>query len=132
MANHKILIADKSSVTINMFSTVLKNIGLPWPAQATTGQLAIKEFKNQRIDVAFIDFALPDMHGIDVLLELKEIREDAFVVMLCTDASEENIHSAIEANADGFLVKPFQPYSVIRLIHKYETQKLNKPNKNGK
>ena len=126
MANHKILIADKSSVTINMFSTVIKNIGLPWPIQATTGQLAIKEFKASKIDISCIDFALPDMHGLDVLQELKGIRSDAFIVMLCTDASEDNIQSAIQAKANGFLVKPFQPYSVIRLIHKYETQSLNK------
>ena len=44
MANHKILIADRNSLTINMFSTVIQNIGLPWPIQATSGQLAIKEF----------------------------------------------------------------------------------------
>lgn len=129
MAEHKILIADRNSLTVNMFSAVIKNIGLPWPIQATTGQQAIREFKAQKIDIAFIDFALPDVHGIDVLTEMKTIRADAFIVMLCTDASETNIQSAIQAKATGFLIKPFQPYSVIRLIHKYETLVFNKSNK---
>lgn len=129
MANHKILIADRNALTMNMFSTVIQNIGLPWPIQATTGQLAIKEFKAQKIDISFVDFSLPDMHGLEVLKELKALKEDAFIVMLCTDASEDNIQSAIQAKASGFLIKPFQPYSVIRLIHKYETSLFNKANK---
>jgi len=88
MAEHKILIADRNSLTVNMFSAVIKNIGLPWPIQATTGQQAIKQFKEQIIDIAFIDFMLPDMYGIDVLTEMKTIRADAFIVILCTEASE--------------------------------------------
>jgi two-component system chemotaxis response regulator CheY len=126
MANHKILIADHNSITLNMFSTVIQNIGIPRPVQATSGQLAIKEFKAQKIDISFIDFSLPDMSGLDVLREFKEIRKDAFVVMLCLEASEENIQAAIQAKVNGFLIKPFQPYSVIKLIHKYETQLVNK------
>ena len=126
MAEHKILIADRNSLTVNMFSAVIKNIGLPWPIQATTGQQAIKQFKEQIIDIAFIDFMLPDMYGIDVLTEMKTIRADAFIVILCTEASETNIQAAIQAKASGFLIKPFQPYSVIKLIHKYETIRFNK------
>ena len=126
MANHKILIADHNSLTLNMFSTVIQNIGLPRPVQATSGQVAIKEFKTQKIDVSFIDFSLPDISGLDVLNEMKEIRKDAFVVMLCLEASEENIQAAMQVKVNGFLVKPFQPYSVIKLIHKYETILLGK------
>ena len=126
MANHKILIADRNSITLNMFSTVIQNIGLPRPIQATSSQAALKEFKTQKIDISFIDFSLPDMSGLDVLREIKEIKKEAFVVMLCLEASEENIQAAIQAKANGFLIKPFQPYSVIKLIHKYETQSISK------
>jgi two-component system, OmpR family, response regulator RegX3 len=59
------------------------------------------------VDVAFVDWGLPDMEGVDVIKEIREkLKLDVPIVMLTSRNSEEDIVQGLTAGADDYLIKP--------------------------
>jgi diguanylate cyclase (GGDEF)-like protein len=62
-------------------------------------------------DVAIFDWMMPVKAGVDVCRELrKQVREPRpYVMMLTAKGSAENIVAGLDAGADDYLLKPFDP-----------------------
>ena len=62
-------------------------------------------------DVAILDWMMPVKAGVDVCRELrKQVREPRpYVMMLTAKGSSENIVMGLDAGADDYLLKPFDP-----------------------
>ena len=62
-------------------------------------------------DVAIFDWMMPVKAGVDVCRELrKQVREPRpYVMMLTAKGSSENIVAGLDAGADDYLLKPFDP-----------------------
>jgi two-component system, OmpR family, response regulator RegX3 len=59
------------------------------------------------VDVAFIDWGLPDMEGIDVIKNIREqLKLELPIVMVTSRNSEEDIVEGLSAGADDYLIKP--------------------------
>jgi DNA-binding NarL/FixJ family response regulator len=59
----------------------------------------------ERVDVAVVDYWLPDGTGVEATEVLRAHRPDAAVVFLSADDSDEVMLAALEAGASGYLVK---------------------------
>jgi DNA-binding NarL/FixJ family response regulator len=59
----------------------------------------------ERVDVAVVDYWLPDGTGVEATEALRAHRPDAAVVFLSADDSDEVMLAALEAGASGYLVK---------------------------
>jgi len=57
------------------------------------------------VDVAIVDYWLPDGTGVDAVAALRAHWPDAVVVFLSVDDSDELMLAALEAGASGYLVK---------------------------
>ncbi|NJC70494.1 response regulator transcription factor [Planosporangium thailandense] len=57
------------------------------------------------VDVAVVDYWLPDGTGVDATLALRERWPEIAVVFLSADDSDESMLAALEAGASGYLVK---------------------------
>ena len=66
---------------------------------------AIVVARDQPVDVAIVDFRLPDGTGADAAVRVREHRPDAAVVFLSADDSDQAMLAAVEAGASGYLVK---------------------------
>src|ERR1700739_4013556 len=89
-------------------------------AEASTGQEAIKEFRNHPPAVTLMDVRIPDMGGIDALLAIRTEFADARVIMLTTFEGDAEIHRALQAGARGYLLKTMprkQLLEMIRRVH---------------
>jgi two-component system chemotaxis response regulator CheY len=90
-------------------------------AEAEDGQIALDKLKTGDFDIAFVDWNMPNMTGIDFVKEArKHLRmegEDAIpMVMVTSEKTIGKIQEALdEAGADGFISKPF---TVPELQHK--------------
>jgi DNA-binding NarL/FixJ family response regulator len=74
-----------------------------------TGEEAVREIPGVRPDVVLMDIFLPRMSGIECTARLKSLLPDTQIVMLTAMADEELIFLALEAGADGYLLKRTKP-----------------------
>ena len=57
------------------------------------------------LDIALVDIGLPDVSGIDVIRELKALCPECNVLVITTFGDEKTVTAALEAGADGYLLK---------------------------
>ena len=89
-------------------------------AQASTGREAIEQYRRHRPDVTLMDVRLPDMSGIDALIEIRAEFPDARVLMLTTFEGDAEIARALAAGARGYLLKTMPPDELaesVRHVH---------------
>ncbi|HEX4500422.1 MAG TPA: response regulator transcription factor [Scandinavium sp.] len=69
----------------------------------------------QRPDIALVllDMMLPDINGLQVLIQLQKLRPELPVVMLTGMGSESDVVVGLEMGADDYIGKPFNPRIVV-------------------
>ncbi|MGA8892517.1 MAG: response regulator transcription factor [Anaeromyxobacteraceae bacterium] len=73
-----------------------------------TGARAEEVVHGARIDVAVLDWVLPDLEGIDVLKHWRDSGENFPVILLTGKSETEAKVVALRAGADDYLTKPFE------------------------
>jgi signal transduction histidine kinase len=83
---------------------------------ATCGREGIEYARTHAIDAAVLDIKMPDLSGVDVLRELKEIDPDIECVMLTGYETIETARAAVRYGAADYLNKPFDVFSVREVL----------------
>jgi DNA-binding NarL/FixJ family response regulator len=96
-------------------------------AEASTGQEAIQGFREHRPDVTLMDVRMPDMGGIDALLAIRMEFADARVIMLTTFEGDAEIQRALEAGAQGYMLKSMPRKQLVDIIRKVHAGKKHIP-----
>ncbi|HLV57838.1 MAG TPA: response regulator transcription factor [Natronosporangium sp.] len=81
---------------------------------AQAGQAAAEE----PLDVALIDFRLPDGTGAEAATRIREHQPDAAVVFLSADDSEPAMIAAVEAGASGYLIKTAETGEILEAVQR--------------
>ncbi|MDX1674452.1 MAG: sigma-54 dependent transcriptional regulator [Longimicrobiales bacterium] len=76
--------------------------------RAATGARALDHYGAERPDLVLLDLQLPDMNGLPVLRRLRELDEDARVIMLTGHGDIETAVEAMRLGAANFLTKPIE------------------------
>ena len=79
--------------------------GLELIGQAEDGLEAIKLAKTLNADVILMDIGLPKMDGIEATKKIKESGVDSSILMLTSRDSEDDVYAALQAGADGYIMK---------------------------
>jgi DNA-binding NarL/FixJ family response regulator len=74
-------------------------------AQFADGESAIRDIPDLAPDMVLIDLGLPDMSGIEVIRQLKASVPDCDILVVTIFGDERTITSALEAGANGYLLK---------------------------
>jgi two-component system, NarL family, response regulator len=79
-------------------------------AQTGTGEEAVALYQQHKPDITLMDLRLPGMSGVDAIHAIRSKNAKARIVVLTTYEGDEDIHQALEAGAQGYLIKgmPFQ------------------------
>ena len=83
---------------------------------ATCGREGIEYARAHAVDAAVLDIKMPDLSGVDVLRELKEIDPDIECVMLTGYETIETARAAVRYGAADYLNKPFDVFSVREVL----------------
>jgi DNA-binding NarL/FixJ family response regulator len=89
-------------------------------ASASTGGEGILRHRELKPDVTLLDLRLPDRSGIDVMLDIRAESPDARIILLTMFAGDVEIQRALQAGAQGYLLKSMPPAQIvetIRLVH---------------
>jgi two-component system NarL family response regulator len=73
--------------------------------EAGDGVEALALIKDQSPDVVLLDLRMPQMDGLDVLMEVDRSKLACKVIIMTTFDSEEDVNRAMKAGARGYLLK---------------------------
>ena len=122
MDEDKILIIDDEEALAQFIKKILTGLGTtenPITIQvANTGQDGINIAGDLRPDVVLLDIKLPDISGIDVLSQLKQMDQDVQVIMMTGFASLETAVAAVREGAYDYINKPFDSAEQLKTIVK--------------
>ena len=104
---YKILLVDDDLDCLDAVDQLLRREGYE-TLRTDEGRSAIETVMGTKIDLAIVDFDLPDIDGFQVLYELKRVRRDLPVIIMTARSSKEMRLAALEAGAYCFIPKPFK------------------------
>ena len=108
-ADMKILIVDDFSTMRRIVRNLLKEIGYANADEAEDGQVALKMLRAGNFDFVVSDLNMPNMDGFELLRQIRaDPKLNALPVLLVTaEARKEDIVTAAQIGASGYIVKPF-------------------------
>jgi DNA-binding NarL/FixJ family response regulator len=102
----RIVIVDDDPASRKMMVWALKaDPDFVVAAEFAEGAAAVAAMRNLLPDVVLIDLGLPDICGIKVIEKIKQISHECDILVVTGLADERSITSALEAGADGYLLK---------------------------
>ncbi len=107
----KILIAEDDSASRAMLAGALKKWGHE-PIEAEDGEAAWRVLQQPDAPLlAILDWIMPGMDGLDVLRRVRSIETDrpTYILLLTGKQGKGNIVTGLEAGADDYVTKPFDP-----------------------
>lgn len=85
-------------------------------ASVGSGSEALSVMRNASVDTVLLDIRLPDTNGIDLCRVIKQEYPRVKVLLLTSFAENELILAAMEAGADGYLLKVNHARRIIEAI----------------
>lgn len=101
----KILVVDDDETIRTTMKAILQDEGYAVDL-AGTGKEAIQKTTEKNYNVALLDIRLPDMEGVELLKLLKDGVPRTRKIMVTGYPSMQNAISALNKNADAYLLKP--------------------------
>jgi len=118
MAEPRILIVDDDPDILDVLEITLSEENYEI-LKAHDGEEALRVIKSKPLDLVLVDYNMPKMNGKQVCMEVKK---DVLlgllpIIMLTGRGDVEDKVGGIEAGADDYIVKPFEPKELLARIH---------------
>jgi len=84
--------------------------------EAATGVEAIHVIRRANPDVVLLDVNMPGMNGVDVIHELNRGGNKYKIIMLTISKNDDDLFGAINAGAEGYLLKNAEPDELRKAI----------------
>ena len=114
-----VLIVDDSMMTRMAAKNCLANLGITSVLEASDGVEAITVIKGRPIDIVFSDWNMPNMSGLELLVEVRKLSAEMPFVMITTEGSKRKVMEAIQNGASDYLAKPFTPATLEEKLKKW-------------
>ncbi len=112
MAGERILVVDDEPQIVRLYSLTLEREGYRVRG-LTGGQAALAVLRVETFDLLLIDLRMPDLDGLTVLHQAREIDPNLAVVVITGYAVPDPLIQALRAGVQGFLFKPFGPEELV-------------------
>lgn len=84
--------------------------------EAASGGEGIALARRLQPDMILLDLNMKDMNGVEVLKAIKDEGLDARVIMLTVSDQAEDLMAALQAGADGYLLKDMEPEDLMQQL----------------
>ena len=103
----RVLLVDDSAIIRNFLKHVLGNAGYVC-SEAENGRIGLELALADPPDLMVVDWAMPEMDGIELIRKLRETRAGRaiYILLLTGMDQDEKLVEAFAAGADDFLAKP--------------------------
>jgi len=100
-----LLVDDHPLVRAGIRRVLETRAGLTVVGEAPNGLEALRLIEASRPDVVVLDLAMPELDGLELLQRLRDRSGSLRILVLTMHAQREYIRRAIQAGADGYLLK---------------------------
>jgi len=111
-----VMIVDDSLFMRKMLRDLLEKEGYQVVAEASDGVEAVASYQELRPNLTTLDIVMPNKTGIEALQEIIACSPAARVVMCSAVGQESLVAAAAQAGARAFILKPFNPELVVRIL----------------
>ncbi|MEJ2183400.1 MAG: response regulator [Nitrospirota bacterium] len=115
-----ILIVDDSASMRQLMAFTLQDAGYG-VLEAADGMDAVQKAREASVDLVITDLHMPEMDGFGLIEALKGLPEYRYkpIIMLTTESAESKKHQGKLLGASGWIVKPFTPEQLVRVVEKF-------------
>lgn len=114
----KVLMADDHALFRAGLRALLTELaGVHVVAEAADGATAVQQAIQEQPDLVFIDIAMPVMNGLVATAQIKAACPATRVIVLSMHLNEDYIRRALNAGADGYMVKDAAPAELELAVH---------------
>ncbi|WP_261166083.1 MtrAB system response regulator MtrA [Microbacterium sp. Marseille-Q6965] len=110
----RILVVDDDTALAEMIGIVLRTEGFD-TVFCADGAQAVDVWRDERPDLVLLDLMLPGKDGIEICTDIR--RESGVpIIMLTARSDTADVVNGLEAGADDYIVKPFNPKELVARI----------------
>lgn len=109
---NKILIVEDDVVFCKMLTRFLSKNGYQ-VLDAQNAATAYQLLKDQQIDLAILDYRLPDANGLEIFKSIKKHQPDTKAILITRFSDESLKKEADDAGIDGYIGKPLDPNELL-------------------
>lgn len=113
----RILVVDDEFIVRKSLGEWLREEGFE-VSEAASASEALESLCSVTPDIFLVDIRMPGMDGLELQRRLIEIQPKATVIIMTAFASVETAVQAMKMGAYDYIVKPFEPDTLDRLIQK--------------
>jgi len=114
----KIMVVDDAAFMRMMIVKALETLPGIQVKEAEDGQKAFELYKEFQPDITTMDITMPNVDGIEAVKLIRAHDPNARILMCSAMGQQAMVLEAIQAGAQGFIVKPFQPEKVLDEVKK--------------
>ena len=111
-----VVVDDHTLFRRGLVSLLSEMDGFQVVGEANNGKDALEVVPAQNPDVVLMDVNMPEMSGVETLIELRAQDIETPVLMLTISQQEEDLDGAIRAGANGYMLKNAEPESLEQTI----------------
>jgi two-component system chemotaxis response regulator CheY len=123
----RILIVDDKTNMRRTIRNMLRHLGFTNLDEAEDGDVALRKILADQFDFVICDWNMPRMSGLEVLRALR--KQDKYrslpFLMITAEVEEGTVAESIEAQVDGYILKPFVPRTLEDKMVDILKRKLN-------
>jgi two-component system KDP operon response regulator KdpE len=114
----KILVIEDDIKIVNFMTMALKAKGYKINV-ARRGNAGILSFCTENPDIILLDLGLPDMDGIEIIKQVREVSQIPIIVVSAREQDNDKI-DALDAGANDYVTKPFSMGELLARIRVME------------
>lgn len=115
MTEHCILVIEDQEDLAELYESSLKRAGYK-VRNAYTGEEGIAEFQANGADVILLDMTLPEMHGTQVLREIRSINASVPIIVASAEASDQLREQCERLGVQDYLAKPLNYEAMLTAV----------------
>ena len=123
-----VLIVESQAILREGLATIInQQADMLVVGQATYGRETLQAFQAYQPDITLLDLRLPDISGIETMISLHAAFPSSRIVIFTASAADFDIKRALEAGADGYVLKNMPPSELIQTMRRVHAGKKHFP-----
>lgn len=115
--SERILVVDDSGMARRATRRILEQAGYE-VIEAEEGMGALEKYFVEKPALVVLDLVMKGMYGLDVLTKLREMDENAKVIIVSADIQHSSRELVNAAGATAFLNKPVDPEELLNTVRR--------------
>lgn len=113
MVEKRVLIVDDSIISREMVQKMLEKCGCIVCGGAKDGKEGVEMYETLKPDVVLMDINMPIMDGLEATKKIKELNQDAKIIMLSAISGDDEIVKTLEElGVSVILKKPIDSFGL--------------------